>query len=125
MGIFRVPRVTTAERVALVLQSAEIVYDTDNNVYYGGDGATTGGYPLGSGASKVVEIITLTAQNILDKNVTLGSAPPIPNLVSLTPEGGIPQIYGIDYSVSGSVLSWNGLGLDNYLAANEIIVVSY
>lgn len=125
MGIFKVPRITTAERVLLVLEDAELVYDTTNKVYYGGDGATQGGYPIGSGVSKIVSVITLTQQDIQSKSVTLENAPPIPSLVSLTPEGGIPQIYGIDYTVSGNILSWNNLGLDNYLDAGETIVVSY
>lgn len=43
MAIFKAPRITTADRIALVLGLSEIVYDTDLNGFFGGDGVTAGG----------------------------------------------------------------------------------
>lgn len=49
MAILRVPRITTAQRLPLVLLDGEVVFDTDEVMFYGGDGATPGGFPIGSG----------------------------------------------------------------------------
>ena len=47
MGVFRVPRATTEQRMSYVLQEAEIVFDTDLRSYFGGDGLTFGGFDVG------------------------------------------------------------------------------
>lgn len=49
MAILRVPRITTAQRLPLVLLDGEVVFDTDEIMFYGGDGSTPGGFPIGSG----------------------------------------------------------------------------
>lgn len=49
MAILRVPRITTAQRLPLILLDAEVVFDTDEVMFYGGDGVTPGGFPIGSG----------------------------------------------------------------------------
>ena len=53
MSIWRVPGVTTAQRLTLTPLSREILQDTDTGVFYGGDGVTVGGIPLGAGAGNV------------------------------------------------------------------------
>lgn len=127
MGVFRVPRATTSERMSTVLQQAEIVYDVDLNSYFGGDGSTLGGFDVGSKfvASPVLLHITLTPTDITNKSITLPSAPAYPSSVSFLPDGGPHQRYGVDYSVSGSILSWDGLGLENFLESGETITVTY
>jgi len=113
MAILRVPRITSVQRAALLLDVGEIVYDTDQDTFYGGNGVT------------IVDILTLTQTNIDDKQATLSQTPLIPSSVILTPEGGISQIYGIDYIVTGNLLDWTGLGLDGFLEAGDKIVVQY
>lgn len=46
MAVWKVPRITTAARVTLTPGAGELIYDTDQQAYYGGDGATAGGIPL-------------------------------------------------------------------------------
>lgn len=113
--------------MTFVLEPAEIVFDTDLNTYFGGDGSTLGGFDLGSKyvTPPVLIQVTLTPTDIINKNITLPSAPTYPSGVSLLPEGGPNQRYGIDYSVSGSILSWSGLGLENFLESGETITISY
>lgn len=127
MGVFRVPRATTSQRMNIILEEAEIVYDTDLDSYFGGDGTTLGGFDIGSKyvPPPVNTQITLTNQDIINKYVSLPSAPAYPACVSLLPDGGPHQRYGIDFKVVGSILSWDGLGLDNFLESGETITVTY
>lgn len=207
MGVFKVPRATTAQRMTIVLDAAEIVFDTDLFTYFGGDGETLGGFPIGAGVStKLTEtfvltqtdidnnfvtlskeavdpettvfileggpqqiylndyeidgqqltftglvgfleagdkiIITyessdslgaietrekfvLTQNQINNKQIVLQSSPSNPTLVKLLPEGGISQIYGVDFTVNDNILSWSNLGLDNFLESGEILFVTY
>jgi hypothetical protein len=126
MAVFRVPRITTAQRERLVLLESEVVFDTDLKKYFGGDSTTTGGFLLGSGASLTnFERIPLTIQNVNNKFVTLASIPYMPDKVVLSIEKGIKQINGIDFEVEGNKIKWEGLGLDNFLDDTDVLLVQY
>ena len=125
MAIFKVPRISTSDRTGLLLQVGEVVYDTDSNVFYGGDGTTLGGFLIGSNTGSEVKRIELTQQDIDNKFVTLSPTPLVSSAVLLTPEGGIPQTYSIDYVVVGNQLRWEGLGLDNFLDLTDVLIVQY
>jgi hypothetical protein len=127
MAIFKAPKITTSQRLSLVLDTSELVYDTDQKIFYGGDGATTGGFPIGSNVqtSSVPEIIPLTQEDIDNKFVILSSTPQFPESVRLNCEGGIEQINGIDFEIIGNKLSWEGLGLDNFLDNTDVLIVQY
>ena len=106
-----------------------IVCKADDKAYtYDGD---TSAWVYKGGISQsenvIKEEITLSAQNITDKKVTLTYTPVNASYVGLSIVGGCEQKYGTDYVVNASTkeLSWSGLGLDNLLAANDILVVSY
>lgn len=73
----------------------------------------------------ITEIFILNAGDITNKFITLSSSPQVAESVTLIPEGGIFQINGDDFDVVGSILSWNGLGLDGFLEAGDKIVVTY
>jgi hypothetical protein len=47
MGKFLAPKITTTDRTALTLDDGEIVYDTDLQEFYYGDGVTAGGVLIG------------------------------------------------------------------------------
>lgn len=125
MAIFKAPKITTAQRATLTLESSEVVYDVNQRVFYGGDGDTTGGFPIGANAGSIVQRIELTQNDINNKFVTLASAPLIASSVVVTPEGGIAQAYGIDFIVVGNQLQWSGLGLDNFLDETDVLLVQY
>lgn len=125
MAIFKAPRINTVQRSGLVLQEAEVVYDTDQKIFYGGDNTTTGGFVIGANSGFLMERIQLTNQNIIDKFVTLSGTPMSPTMVFLTVEQGIAQINGVDYTVVGNTISWDGLGLDNFLDNTDVLLVLY
>ena len=49
MGQIKIPRITTSQRTALILDVGELVYDTTNSGVYKGDGSTLGGVVVGGG----------------------------------------------------------------------------
>lgn len=69
--------------------------------------------------------ITLTLQNINDKSVILPYYPLLPDEVIIVPVGGIQQLNGVDFQVSGNVLSWGSLGLDGFLEVNDVLIVQH
>lgn len=126
MAIFKAPKITSIQRSALLLSPSEIVYDTDQAIFYGGDGVTIGGFPIGSGTGNNPYYFTLNEEDIINKYVTLIEPPLFPTNVSLLPIGGIPQINGVDFQIiEGNKLSWEGLGLDNFLEINEMISIRH
>jgi hypothetical protein len=155
MAILRVPRITTAQREVLVLLDGEIVFDTELQKFYGGDGVTVGGLPVGVGipeggdpgsllakSSSVdfdtewisqdslsqewqTEAFTLTEAHILEKKIALQYQPKSAQAVRFLPDCGPEQRLGVDYIVSGSEILWNGLTLDGFLEIGETIRVVY
>lgn len=67
----------------------------------------------------VVEYYELLAGDITAKEITLPSTPSDPTKVLLDIIGGSAQEYGVDFSVSGTTLTWNSLGLDGVLIAGD------
>jgi len=61
MAVWKIPRITTAQRAALVPEASELIYDTEQQAFFGGDGMTAGGLSLGSSS-----IITLEAGAFLN-----------------------------------------------------------
>jgi hypothetical protein len=124
MAIFKVPRASTTQRSQIIIEDAEIVFDTDQKRYYGGDGATYGGIPIAS--ESMTESIILTQLDIDNKNIRLGKVPLTPSTISLTPSGGPRQIYGLDFEIIDSnLLSWDGKGLDSFLEDGDVLFIQY
>jgi hypothetical protein len=71
----------------------------------------------------IQEIITVTEQMLLDGQLTLSDVPL--GTVALTPVGGPAQIATIDYNVSGSIVTWTGMGLDGILESGDKLVFYY
>lgn len=72
-----------------------------------------------------VNKITLNAGQIAAKSVTLTNSPVTPSLTRLVVIGGVEQDYGLDFTVSGSTLSWTGLTLDGVLEVGDKLVIVY
>lgn len=125
MAIFKAPKLTTVQRNNLVLEVSELVYDVDKKAFFGGDGNNPGGFPVGATSGFVVENIELTLQNISDKFVTLKQTPLIPSAVIVVPEGGIPQINGVDFEIIGNKVSWKDKGLDGFLDNTDVLIIQY
>jgi hypothetical protein len=71
------------------------------------------------------EYHTLLSGEITAKAITLTAIPAVAANTMLDTVGGTSQIYSVDFTVSGSTLSWNGLGLDGLLAAGDILRIQY
>lgn len=71
------------------------------------------------------EFFTLSAGEISSKSVELTEAPNTPAETRLIPINGIEQEYGLCFTVSGTTLSWDSLGLDGVLEVNDKIIVIY
>jgi len=125
MAIFKAPRISTAQREGIVFEVSEIVFDVNQNRFYGGDGFSVGGFPIGKGLAGNVEIRALTQNEIDNKQLELSEIPSDPMAVVVTPQGGPAQINTIDFQVVGSIVSWENLGLDNFLELNEVLVIQY
>jgi hypothetical protein len=72
-----------------------------------------------------VERFTLTPTDITNKFITLAETPTDPSDTRLIVIGGGEQEYGIDFSTSGTTLTWNGLGLDGVLISTDDLIVVY
>lgn len=68
---------------------------------------------------------TITLSEFTAKQVTLYPEPNNSDSVTVEFFGGTSQENGVDFVVTGDVLSWNGLGLDGFIEVNDIIIVRY
>jgi hypothetical protein len=82
----------------------------------------TGG---GGGSGYNVNLFTLSAGDIAAKSVTLSAIPTTPGKTILSVIDGDQQDYGIDFSVSGTTLSWASLGLDGVLVEGDKLVIQF
>jgi hypothetical protein len=64
MGYLKAPKINTSARMTSAWASSELLYDTDQNAFYKGDGTTTGGVRLAEGdmASVLAVISALEAR---------------------------------------------------------------
>lgn len=72
-----------------------------------------------------VENFTLSNTDITNGYVTLSSTPADPTKVALLVDSGPSQVYSVDWTVIGSTIDWNGLGLDGIFEAGDYITVIY
>lgn len=69
---------------------------------------------------------TLTAGEVAAKQLNLPSAPANPNLMLVDQVDGTPALrIGVDFSVAGTLVDWNGLGMDGVVAEGDVIRFAY
>lgn len=97
-------------------------------------GQTVYAFYLSSGASNItpaptgtfnVEYRTLTAGEATAESLALASTPADASKVIVDAIGGAAQHFGVDFTVAGNSLSWNGLGLDGILEAGDVLRIQY
>lgn len=81
--------------------------------------------PGPGGGDYNVQKFTLTPTDITNKTVTLTQTPTVLALTRLIVITGLEQDYGTDFTVSGTTLSWNGLGLESLLESGDKLVIVY
>lgn len=72
-----------------------------------------------------VEYLELSLADETNENVTLSNTPADNNKVILDLIGGSAQEFGVDYTVSGTTLSWNGLALSGILVEGDKLRIIY
>lgn len=92
-------------------------------IAYLSEGATA--IPVPSLDGQFTYYHTLTSGEITAKQITLLTAPAEPTKVLLDWIGVCSQIYGVDFTITGTTLSWNGLGLDGVLLTGDILRIHF
>lgn len=125
MAIFKLPKINTVNRLNLVVDKSELLFDLDNNKYYGGDGETLGGIEIGSSfyLQSVTEFITIDAESI--NQIVLSKNPVNVESIRLIPEGGIEQRFGVDFDVNSNQILFEGFELENFFEIGEKVCVQY
>ena len=77
------------------------------------------------GGNQDVVYHTLNASEVTAKQITLPNTPTTSSKVMLDIIQGSSQHYGVDFTVSGTTLSWSGLNLDGNLNANDVLRINY
>lgn len=114
-----------------VLAQGEMAVELDTSRFKIGNGVDAwndlpyGGLSGGGGGNYKVEIITLDATMISNKqlNLSIVNAQPSETLVFI--DGGSVQKYGVDFTSLGIVLSWTGLGMETIIGIGDILVIQY
>lgn len=97
--------------------------DQDVYVWYITQGAVI--VPPAPTGAWQVEYRTISGAENTAKAIVLSGSPASPTGTLLDIIGGGAQEYTVDFSVSGSTLSWNGLGLDGVLTTGDKLRVVY
>lgn len=79
----------------------------------------------GGGADLGVEFRTITALENTNKELTLTDTPGAYNKVVVFVVEGSTQYFGIDYTVTGDVVSWDTLGMDGLVEEGTRLVIIY
>lgn len=90
------------------------------------DQVGAGGGGGGSAGDVIVDTITLDAGMVAAKAVTLTDTPAVAAYTLLQLVRGGVQQFTADFTVSGTTLSWNGLGMDAIpMEVGDVLVVAY
>lgn len=79
----------------------------------------------GGGSGYKVEVRTISSGEALAKQLTLNSPVSSAGETLVFVDGGSAQKYAVDFTVSGSVLNWVGLGLETIIETNDILIIQY
>lgn len=104
-------------------QHVSVFYLT--NVYSGGSSAPSSGSGSGSSLTPATIYPILSSADISNGFITLPNIPSVASSVCVDVIGGVAQVYGSDFVVSGSQLSWAGLGMAGTLEAGDRLRVFY
>lgn len=110
MGVFKLPSISSADRTSLVLSQREVVFDTDKNIIYYGDGTTSGGISLATGSGSL--------------NISAGTTSN--NLTALTLSNSNGVSFGLNGSViTASVAAGGNLNISAGTTSNNLTAVTF
>jgi len=81
--------------------------------------------PIISAGTNNVTYRELSAAEETAKEIILSAAPATPSHVLVDIVGGSTVAFGTDFTISGNVLSWDGLTLDGLLAEGDILRIQF
>jgi hypothetical protein len=110
---------------SLNTQTGDIVLVAGSNITITPGAGTLTIASGGGSTTRIVELFTLNSGQEAAKQIVLGATPIIANFTVLEIASAPSQFYGLDFTVSGNILSWSGLGLDGILAAGDNLTVTY
>ena len=127
-------RITNGQPLALPILTSNPVSPTNGDMYYNSvenvakiyQNGTWEALAISGGiTSYFVNKLTLSSLDIANKFVTLTSSPTSSSDTILNVVGGITQEYSVDFTVSGAILSWSGLGLESILAEGDRLIIQF
>lgn len=80
---------------------------------------------VGTNGSPKTEYRTLSAGEIAAKQLTLVQTPIVPSEILVDTASGTINVFSVDFTVSGNVVSWSGLGFDGLLSAGDVLRFHY
>lgn len=81
--------------------------------------------PIVSVGTNNVLYRTITSGEVTAKQLTLPSTPAETTKLLVDMVGGTTLEYGIDFTVSAAIVSWNGLLLDGFIAAGDVLRIQF
>lgn len=96
---------------------------SDVYIWYLSEGSPAS--PIVATGTPVVIYHTVSNLEITNKELTLPSSPASPTGTMLDFINGSSAHYGVDYNVTTNILSWNGLALDGFIQANDVLRIFY
>lgn len=85
----------------------------------------SGNLSWSTNGSLEIETRTISSGENTAKQLTLAFTPSSPTKVLLSIAGAPTQYYGLDYTVSGNILSWSTLALDGILTTGDNVIIEY
>lgn len=122
MGYLKAPKINTSARMTSAWASSELLYDTDLNAFYKGDGTTTGGVRLAEGdMASVLAVISALEARVS----TLSATPPSVSVTSTKLSNAISNVKSVINIVSNnlSVVNAARVSSENVIS-NAVSVVS-
>lgn len=104
--------------------NGDMYYNTTDNQFRKYENGAWSSFAAGGG-SGTVDKFTLDNTDITNKFVTLSSAPANPSDAILNVIGGPVQDYSVDFTITGSTLSWDSLGLEALLASGDKLIIQF
>lgn len=99
----------------------------DKKLYYKDDTGTE--YELGTGGGinllLQVDYITLTSEDLINKQITLSKTPAQAEMTLWDMVSGSAQVYSEDFTVTGNTLSWDGKSPESFLEIGDVCRIVY
>lgn len=103
-------------QVVVDLNPEDIQFIVINEGLRGADGQTRGA---------VSDLIQITSVEMTNQSATLSKLAVSPESAIVAVVGSIIQENGVDFTISGNVISWAGLGLQDLLQVGDTLIVHY